>query len=101
MKRIFRKITKFFYFLFHPSEKKVESINNALEKAVQKETIERLKLKREINLFVRKRYQLRLSKYIPRKPHNPLEIHASIAMAFGDRMNDLSLTLNPDLTWKK
>lgn len=101
MKKIIKKVAYIFQWLFNRKEAKIDNINEHLEKALKKEVNARIKLKLEIKRFVRKNYGIRLSKYIPRKQHNPAEIYSSVQLTYGKKMKELSLVLNRNLTWKR
>lgn len=81
--------------------RKINKINQSLEKAVKDQEVDRIVLQTQIMVFIRKKLNLKAnSKFIPKKIKNKTEIHELVYGTYGDQMKALNLTLTTDLMFK-
>jgi hypothetical protein len=99
MKRIFKKITQLFNYLWNfRTITKFKKINTKLETAIQDREVDRIILKGNIIKMVRKYLRIEAdSKYIPKESRNHTEIRERILAEFGEQMQVLEIKINHKL----
>lgn len=100
MKIIIYYIKKIWFYLFG---NKIDKINLKLEKAAIDESLNRMKLKKEISQDLKKAFNIsfnKKSKFIPAKGHNKAKIYNYVNNKFGQSMSKRNLNLTKTLIWK-